>query len=70
VITSALHHGDRARIAHGKPVAGLSRREELSTGRAVEHRIAQDEVLMGRIGVGRPAVGRMVISPPLRPLPT
>jgi hypothetical protein len=57
VVARALHHRNRSRVADRKPVAGLAGGEELPPGGAVQHRVSDDEVVMGDVGVCRPPGG-------------
>src|SRR3546814_20152411 len=53
VVACPLDHRDRAGVPDGEPVAGLAGGEELSARGAVEHRVPDNEVLMGHVGVCR-----------------
>src|SRR5690606_10783732 len=43
VIADALDDRDRARVAHGEPLAGRARGEQLAAGRAVQAGVADDD---------------------------
>src|SRR5579883_2707993 len=54
VRANALNHSQGAAVAHRETLARASSREELPAGRAVEHGIAQDGVLVrGESGLNR-----------------
>jgi hypothetical protein len=57
----------RARVAHGEALAGLARREQLAGGGAIEHGVADDRVVLAFSGE---TIGRTMMVPPDRPLPT
>ena len=50
---AALHDGDGPRVAHREAFARLPGGEQLAGGRAIEHRVADDGVPIGRDGRGR-----------------
>ncbi len=59
----------RAGVAHRETLAGDAAEVGLALDRAVDHRVADDDVLVGLAAevVGR---GRTMMRPPDRPLPT
>ena len=56
VVAHALDHRQRAGVAHGEALAGEPAEERAARGGAVEHRVADDHVLLGGEG-GRRAAG-------------
>src|SRR4029078_8522637 len=46
VVADALHHRRRARVAHREALAGDAAEEDLAADRSVEHRVADDDVLL------------------------
>jgi len=50
VVAAALHHGSGARAPHREALAGHAAEEGLARGGAVEHGVADDDVLLGRDG--------------------
>ena len=56
-------------VAHGEALAGLAGGEEPAGGRAVEHRVADDGVLLAR-RAATTVIGRTTMVPPESPLPT
>src|SRR5215510_1669566 len=53
MVSGALDHGDRARVAHGKALAGDTAEIALAGNRAIEHGVADDDRLLrhdARIG--------------------
>ena len=57
VVAGALDDGDGARVSYGEPVARLAGGEQLACGRSVEHRVADDQVLVRGIRVGGASEG-------------
>src|SRR5262249_1115884 len=47
VVTGTLNHRHRARVAHGKALAGNAAEVALSRDRPVEHRVADNDALLG-----------------------
>ena len=47
VIADAFDHGHGAAVADGEPLAGQAVDEHLAGGRAVEQRVADDDVFLG-----------------------
>ena len=58
VVADALDHRDRARVAHAEALADDAADEDLAAGRAVEHDVAGDDVLLGDEGRRRRAAAR------------
>src|SRR6266536_4009919 len=53
VVTGALDHGGRTRVANGEALARAARAEQLTAGGAVEHGVAEQHG-RARVAVGRP----------------
>mmetsp|Transcript_22327 Transcript_22327/g.69936 ORF Transcript_22327/g.69936 Transcript_22327/m.69936 type:complete len:407 (-) Transcript_22327:4711-5931(-) len=47
VVAEALDDGERARVSHAEPLAGLAAKERLAGGRAVAGNVAHDDVVRG-----------------------
>ncbi len=68
MIAHAFHHRRRAGVAHGKTLAGHAVEEGLAAGCAVQHDIADQNVLLGQKVESRG--GYTIRRPPESPLPT
>ena len=68
VVAHALHHGERAAVADREALARDAAEVGLAAGRAVEHHVADEDVLLG--DEGRSRGGKTMILPPDSPLPT
>jgi hypothetical protein len=68
VVAGAFDDGDGAGVAHAEALAGDAAEEDLAGGGAVEHGVADDDVLLG--ARGKALGGLTMMRPPDRPLPT
>ena len=69
MVAAAFDHRDRARVAHREALAGDALEIGLAGDRAVEHGVADDDVLASD-RASTSAGWRTITRPPDRPLPT
>ena len=69
MVAGAFDDRDGAGVAHREALAGDAAEIALAGDRAVQHGVADDDVLVGTIA-GSSCGGRTTMRPPDRPLPT